>query len=96
MAYKIKISRRAQNEIEKAIDFYSENSVDAPLNFIIYLKEAYNKLEKNPFYRLRYKNVRAIKIKKFPYHLYFIIREETKFIFVLSCFHGVRSPRRRP
>lgn len=72
MAYKIIVSPRAQKEIENAIDYYALYSVDAPVNFIATLKEAYSTLEINPFFRVRYKNVRALKIKKFPHSLYLL------------------------
>jgi toxin ParE1/3/4 len=96
MGYKIIISLRAQKEIENAIDFYSLYSNDAPKNFIFLLKEAYNTLETNPFNRVRYKNIRSLKIKKFPYSLYFILDEEINTVSILSCFHDKRNPNKRP
>lgn len=96
MAYKIIVSPRAQKEIENAIDYYAMYSVDAPANFIVSLKEAYFTLESNPFFRVRYKNVRALKIKRFPHSLYFIINEEKSIVKILSCFHDKRNPNKRP
>ena len=96
MAYRIIVSPRAQKEIENAIDYYALYSVDAPVNFIASLKEAYNTLETNPFFRVRSKNVRAVKIKKFPHSLYFIINEDKNTVRVLSCFHNKRNPNKRP
>lgn len=96
MVYKIIVSPRAQKEIENAIDYYALYSVDAPINFIASLKEAYETLETNPFFRSRYKNVRALKIKRFPHSLYFIINEDKNTIRVLSCFHNKRNPNKRP
>lgn len=96
MAYKIIVSPRAQKEIENAIGYYALYSVDAPLNFVSALKKAYSTLEANPFFRVRYKNVRALKIKKFPYMLYSVINKEKNTVRVLSCFHSKRSPNKRP
>lgn len=96
MAYKIIVSPRSQKEIDNAIDYYALYSVDAPINFIAALKEAYSTLETNPFFRIRYKNVRALKIKKFPHSLYFVINEEKNIVRVLSCFHNKRNPNKRP
>lgn len=76
MAYKIFLSSRAQKEIENAIDYYTLYSTDAPVNFITELKESYNTLETNPFLRVRYKNIRALMIKRFPYLIYFVISKE--------------------
>lgn len=96
MVYNILISLRTQSEIENAIDYYSLYSADAPKFFILSLKNAYSSLSKNPFYITRYKNIRAFKLKKFPYSLYFIIDEGNKTLKILSCFHHKRNPKKRP
>ncbi len=96
MAYKIIVSPRAQKEIENAIDFYALYSKDAAINFLSSLKEAYNTLEISPFFRIRYKNIRALKIKRYPHSLYFNIDENKNIVRVLSCFHNKRHPQNRP
>jgi toxin ParE1/3/4 len=96
MAFKVIVSPRTQKEIENAIDYYALYSVDAPVNFITSVKEAYKTLETNPFFRVLYKNIRALKIKRFPHSLYFIINEDENTVRVLSCFHNKRSPTKRP
>ncbi len=96
MVYKIIISIRAQKEIENAIDYYNLYSLDAPTNFINSLKEAINYLTINPHYVVKYKNVRSLKISKFPYSLYFVIDEESYTVKVLACFHSKRNPVYRP
>jgi plasmid stabilization system protein ParE len=96
MAYKIYLSPRAQEEIENAIDYYAQNSSDAPSKFISSLDDAYNSLMSMPFYEVYYKNIRAFKLNKFPYSLYFVVNEESKAIKILSCFHQKLSPKKRP
>ena len=96
MGYKIFVSPSAQKEIENAIDYYALYSADAPVNFIAELKETYKILETNPFFRVRYKNVRSLKLNRFPYSLYFVINQSKNTINILSCFHNNRNPDRRP
>jgi toxin ParE1/3/4 len=96
MIYRIIVNVRAQKEIEEAINFYDLYSDVAPIYFIIALKEAYVSLKKNPFYRIRYKNVRAIKLRRFPFNLYYTVNEEQGLVAVLSCFHVKRNPKKRP
>lgn len=96
MVYKIFVSPRAQKELENAIEYYALYSTDAPINFIASLKETYATLETNPFFRIRYKNIRALKITKYPYSIYFVINETQSTIRVLSCFHNKRNPNKRP
>lgn len=96
MVYKIIVSPRTQKEIENAIDYYALYSSNAPQSFIHLLKDTYTTLETNPFYSVRYKNIRALKINKFPYSLYFVINEPQQMVRVLSCFHNKRNPNKRP
>ncbi len=60
MAFKIIVSPRTQNEIIDSIDFYAIRSKDAPINFIIQIQKVYQILETNPFFKICYKNVRAV------------------------------------
>jgi ribosomal protein L30E len=54
MGYKILLSPNAQKEIEKAIDFYSLHSTDAPIHFIESVSEGYDTLLKNRFFSVRF------------------------------------------
>jgi plasmid stabilization system protein ParE len=96
MAYKILVSPRAQKEIEHAIDFYTIYSADAPAHFITELKDAYQALSANPFFAIKYKEIRSLKIRKFPYSLYYVVDETNDTLRILSCFHSSRNPNKRP
>jgi len=96
MAYKLIVSPRAQKEIENAIDYYALYSSNAPQSFINLLKDAYLALESNPFFGLVYNDIRALKINKFPYSLYFVINETKNTVKIVTCFHHKRNPNKRP
>ena len=85
MAYEVSISPRTT--------FISDIALK---NFIIELEEAYKTLQSNPYLRIVYKNIRVIKLKKFPFALYLTLNEEDKKVSVLSCFHTKRNPHKRP
>lgn len=96
MAYRIIVSSKAQKEIENAIDYYALYSSDAPRNFIKKLNETYDILEENPFFRKQYKEVRSLKISRFPYSLYFTLNEVESIVKIIACFHNKRNPIHRP
>jgi toxin ParE1/3/4 len=97
MACRVIVSSRAQKEIENAIDFYALYSVNAPSKFIASLNETYNSITENTnIFRVRYKNIRALKLNKFPYALYFNVNQTQNLVRVLSCFHSNRNPEKRP
>lgn len=96
MVYKLIISPRAQKEIENAIDYYLLYNIDSPKKFIDSLQSTYEVLIANPFFKIKHKNVRTLKIKKFPYSLYFVINELNGNVKVLACFHNKQNPNKRP
>jgi toxin ParE1/3/4 len=96
MAYNVIVSPDAQKEIENAVDFYASHSDNVPHIFIKTLIESYHILSVNPYFTIRYKNIRSLKLKRFPFSLYFIIDEKNSIVPILSCFHNKRNPINRP
>ena len=96
MGYNLIVSPRAQSEIESAIEYYALQNINVPKKFIKSLEATYQSLTTNPFYQKRYKDVRSLKIYKFPYSLYFVVNEEQKLVKILSCFHNRLNPEKRP
>lgn len=96
MAYRIIVSPRSQKEIEHAIDYYALNSINAPKKFIQSLANAYLSLQNNPFFEIQYNSIRAIKLRKFPYSLYFVINDSNNTVRIIACFHHKRNPDNRP
>lgn len=92
LIYSVVVSPKAQKEIEEILIYYTEKSEVVPANFIKALRLSYNLLSINPYFRVRYKNVRALKINKFPYSLYFVINRNKFSVRILSCFHNKRNP----
>lgn len=88
MNYKIKVSPRAQKEIEDTYDYYSNYSKDVPTKFLTTIRSAYEILQKSPYLKIHYKNIRSLKLNKFPHSLYFTINEEKHIINILACFHN--------
>lgn len=96
MIYNVIVSPRAQIEIENAIDYYAQINEKIPQDFIAIIQQTYATLKINPFFSICYKNIRALKVRKFPYSLYFVIDEDKYVVRILSCFHNRRNPNKRP
>lgn len=96
MAYNIIVSPLAQKEIEKAIDYYSDISINTPLKFIREIEETYSVLSHNPYFRIYYKKFRGVIIKGFPYILFYVITEDEQKVTIYSCFHTSKSPIKYP
>ena len=81
MDFKLIVSKRAQNEINKKL----------ALRFYSCLKQIYDKLKTNPFYKKIHNDFRIIPIGTFPFNIIFQIEEANKTIKILSCFHTSRN-----
>lgn len=57
MAYNLTILPQAQEEIQKAFEYYEQLSVSVLTNFDLQLEVVYRNLEINPFYQVRYKHL---------------------------------------
>jgi hypothetical protein len=96
MDYKIIVSPKAQIEILNAINYYSKYSINAPKNFISQIEKSYKALSTNPYYTIQYRNIRSLKLSKYPYSLYFSVNENDFVVEILSCFHNKLNPKKRP
>ena len=83
----------AETDIADAVKWYERRATAVGVRFIAELDEAVGRVAANPMqYPVVYKNVRRALLRRFPYALFFRIREDV--IQVLGCFHTSRSPRR--
>ncbi len=96
MDFKIIVSKKAQDEIENASDYYAEININLAFKFFSELTETYNKLELNPNYQIKHKNYRAIPLKIFPFLLFYIVDEDNKTVKILSCFHTSKNSKKYP
>lgn len=92
MGYSILLDPRAVQEIREAMDYYNEQQAGLGQRFETELNKHLQKLQKNPFYRIRYDNVRCMPVKKFPYLVHFSVDETNNQISIHAVFHTSRAP----
>lgn len=96
MVFKVIVSKRAQEEIENAIAYYSEVNKSLALKFYNAVEANYKKLETNPYFQNRHKEFRAIPLKKFPFLMFYHVNEDKNIVKILSCFHTSRNTEKYP
>ncbi|MDF2933970.1 MAG: type toxin-antitoxin system RelE/ParE family toxin [Chryseobacterium sp.] len=96
MAFKIFVSPIATNNIDDAIKYYKRQSQSSARSFRKKLFDAYKSLQTNPFFAVRYKDVRAIPLKKLPHLVLFDIDEKEKIVNILSVFCTHQNPEKYP
>lgn len=80
ISYKILFSDIADQEISQAIEYHQANSEVGEYNFKTQLNRILDTLETNPFFQIKYKNIRAVPFKSLPYLVIFEINEQEKII----------------
>lgn len=96
MAFKVVISKEAEIEVDDALQYYKRFSNQTAKSFQKQLNFCYKKLKENPFFQVRYLNVRGLPLSKYPYLLLFRISEEKKTVFILSVFCTHQNPEKYP
>lgn len=91
MSYEIAVRPEAAREVQEAFDWYDEKSEGLGLEFLRAAEACLAGVKRNPFASLAiYQEIRRALLRKFPYALFYLIKEEQ--IIVLACFHIKRNP----
>ena len=83
------IDNRVFSDIQNAVDYYNSITSGLGKKFEKAFEKELNNLRSNPFYQVRYKNVRCKLIKKYPYLIHYTINSKLKevYVFAVICTH---------
>ncbi len=88
------ITNRATNDIEKAKKWYEEQQDNLGIKFADYVFKCIDGIKERPLaYPNKYKYVREMYKKKYPYLIIYSIEE--KIIFILRVFPCKTSPKKK-
>ena len=89
--FKIELSDEAENDFNKSYEYYAKESEKVADNFYKQVDNSLNKISKNPHaYPQAYKKVRKHVMKKFPFIIYYQIKQVV--VRVIAVFHTSRNP----
>ena len=92
MEFKIKIEPEAHEDIQEGIDWYNKKQRGLGRKFHTQVKTFFKHLETNPFYEVRYNDVRCLPLKKYPYMIHFTVDEKSKLVTVRAVFNTSKDP----
>lgn len=86
------IRKRAEIQIEETYNWYENKQANLGTDFLLSIEDSLLKIEKDPeAFQLKYKNIRAIYTKHFPYGVFYFINKND--IIVIAVFHLSRNPK---
>jgi len=92
MRFDIILHDEAIVDLRMAIYYYKDISPRLAKKFHSSVKNTFNELRKNPFYEVRYDNVRLRLVKGFPYILHFVVVEKYRSVIIYGIRHAAQDP----
>jgi len=92
MPYKIIYVDKAKQDVRESKAWYKQQRNGLQKQFASAIIKAISLLQKNPYaYAIRYKNIRIIHPKTFPFGIHFYIDETAKQIIITAIIHDYRD-----
>jgi toxin ParE1/3/4 len=93
MNYSLAFSQETRQEIIESIVRYNQEKENLGFEFYAELNEKLSLIAKSPLhYSIRFKTIRTIQMRKFPYLIYFKIDERKSSLIILGVLHTSRNP----
>ena len=92
MAFNLIIDYRADEEIDKAIEYHQIKSPAKALRLYKAIQGAYAILKENPFFENRYAQIHCLPIPKFYYMFHFTINKNTKTVYIHALINTNKNP----
>lgn len=93
MKYRIVSLPNVQTDIREAVSYYQQINPTLSQQFVGRIREAFRFLELMPQgFQQKYKSVRTLLLKQFPYQIHYLIDDKNQTIIVLAVIHSYRNP----
>lgn len=93
MSYSFVNRPAVSNDIIDAVDYYKKINPQLAKQFLARLREAKTYIDKSPLgFQIKYKEVRTLLLKQFPYHIHYLIDNDKKQIIILAIIHVYKNP----
>jgi len=91
--FTILVEDRAAREIQDAIDYYNKKQFGLGKRFETVVNNEFQAIAKNPFYEVRYSNIRCKPVKYFPFLIHFLAVEQDKLVYIFAVINTRRNPK---
>ncbi|MEI9993544.1 MAG: type II toxin-antitoxin system RelE/ParE family toxin [Rhizomicrobium sp.] len=91
MTRALNFKREAEIDIQDAFDWYETRSDGLGTEFLRAVDAALGNIVRNPLgYQIRLGSIRRAPLRRFPYGMFFVVRDED--IVITACLHSSRDP----
>jgi toxin ParE1/3/4 len=93
MVFKIVLTNSALIDTFDGIEWYEKQTDGLGKRFYQAIQKVYKTIRQNPYFQIRYADVRCLPLQKFPYMVHFVVEEERKRIVILGIICTHRDPK---
>lgn len=89
---RIEFSLKALNDVKEILEYYDSLNSTLPIRFLDRVEQAKDRIintEKG--FEIKYKNVRTLLLKQFPYHLHYVLKDDK--IIIIAVLHSRINPK---
>jgi len=94
MNYKFVNRPAVAEDLKDVVDYYKNISPHLAKQFLFRIREAKSYVSQYPQgFQVKYKNIRTVLLKQFPYHIHYFVDENNQQIVILAIIHTYRNPK---
>jgi len=94
MTYRFVNKPSVSRDIIEATDYYKKINPELAKQFLFRIREAKTYIAQAPLaFQVKYKSVRTLLLKQFPYQVHYLIDEAKKTIIILAIIHAYKNPK---
>lgn len=94
MSYTLVNKPLVNNDIIDVVEYYKSIKPELAFAFLDRLEEAKKYIADYPVaFQIKYKNIRTVLLKQFPYHIHYMVNDVEKQIVVLAIIHAYKNPK---
>ena len=91
--YIVTADTRAKEDLREARDFFNSRKKGLGLHFLKDYRSTLSKLVINPFYQVRYDNVRCLTLETFQFMIHYTVDEFNNTVLVLAVISTYKDPK---
>lgn len=92
MKFRVDVLNRAIEDIQKGVDYYNSEKSGLGNDFYDEVDALIYDIAKSPLYQIRYKDIRCLPLKRFPFMIHFSVDEKIKVVKVHAIVNTSRNP----
>ncbi|MFN0049449.1 MAG: hypothetical protein ACKVOU_10025 [Cytophagales bacterium] len=90
--FAVLFQQEALIHLQTAIDYYNLQQRGLGKRFGLAVQKGAKQLENNPFFQLRYDDIRCLPVHKFPFMIHFCVNEELRRVRIFAVLHTSLDP----